>query len=786
MSLERRLRSGVERGRRSLPASLILVCLLGASGSWTLALARQAPVYRGRLLAEVLDELGQKGLDLVYSSLVVTEDQRVSVEPESHDPRGILEEILPPLGLRVEEGPGGALLILPLPPVDSRREGPPEPSGPVEPAFVTELVVTPGRYSVVHEEQTARRTVTHEEAALAPSAGGDVTRVAELLPGTAAQDGSAAFHLRGSLTRDVALILDGLELYDPYHLRSFHSPFSLIDSNVIDRLDLLGGGFTVDYGDRHGGFVEISTLAPGSPDRGELELGTLNSRISYRAPFAAGRGSWLVSARAWYPEALLDATELGSGENLNPRFTDAYVKVGLGGTGRHLVSLHGLLAYDRLSYQEVGELINESAEALTRNGNLWLRVLTAWSPGLSGEAVLSGGRIERTREGIAAVNEPVTVEDRRTVGFAGLRYDTTWSISESRALKAGGDLRWLSATYRYERVARSDANASRSLRLDPEGSSLALWTAYRARIAPSLTAELGLRWDRQSYTGDNQLSPRLNAVWRPGPRSELRLALGRFQQSQRIHELQVEDGETSFRRAEVSEQAELSFEKELGAGLRFRVDAYDRRLSELRPRYENLLESVELFPETVPDRVLVAPEEARLRGVEMVLRGEERDPLFWWVSYVLSSAEDRIGDDWVPRSWDQPHAGRFLVGFRPGPRWSLSLTGSVHTGWPVTPLEAEVAFLPGGSPEARLALGERNSERYPTYARLDLKAVHTVPVSRGELRLTLEVLNLTDRQNACCVNDVFLVPGPGESIGVRTELGYWLGIAPSLSILWEF
>jgi len=54
----------------------------------------------------------------------------------------------------------------------------------------------------------------------------------------------------------------------------------------------------------------------------------------------------------------------------------------------------------------------------------------------------------------------------------------------------------------------------------------------------------------------------------------LRLALGNFSQSQRIHELQVEDGEQVFLRAESAKQIELSFQLALPAGLRFRADAY--------------------------------------------------------------------------------------------------------------------------------------------------------------------------------------------------------------------
>ena len=177
--------------------------------------------------------------------------------------------------VRVREDPGAELIV----------------ELAAQPAFVTEVVVTPNRYSIVRQEQAARRTLTSEEAAFAPTTGGDISRFVELLPGIAAADNSAAFNVRGSVARDVSMVLDGLELYDPFHLQGFQSPFSLIDSNVVDRIDFFGGGFTADLGDRHGGFVEISTLAPKETPRGELEIGTLNSRVSYRNPASKNWGA---------------------------------------------------------------------------------------------------------------------------------------------------------------------------------------------------------------------------------------------------------------------------------------------------------------------------------------------------------------------------------------------------------------------------------------------------------------------------------------------------------------
>ena len=86
--------------------------------------------------------------------------------------------------------------------------------------------------------------------------------------------------------------------------------------------------------------------------------------MSYWSPTSNG-GSWLFSLRGWYPDSIRDTTELGGGENLDPNFADVYVKTAFNVGGRHRISAHGLLAYDRVSFEETGENINESVDAST-------------------------------------------------------------------------------------------------------------------------------------------------------------------------------------------------------------------------------------------------------------------------------------------------------------------------------------------------------------------------------------------------------------------------------------
>lgn len=829
-------------------AIFVLTCRAGFGSTDP---AGPGSVHLGQPLIEALEHLRRQGLNLIFSTAVVTEDLRVLVQPASTDPRGILKEILTPLGLEAKDGSGGSILILRSTQaprgtirgrvVSAARGGPvvgasiglqgegprvavhPDGTfemeevpagtcvlvagapgyvertvGPVtvtpgqprellvaleaQPTYAEEIVVTPGRHALVWEDHAARLTVGSEDAVLTPTLGGDVTRVIELLPGISSADNSAAFNVRGSRSRDVSLVLDGLELYDPFHMQDFQSPFSFVDSKIVDTIDVLSGGFTAEFGDRHGGFVELSTALPEGPDHTAIEVGTMNSRISYAAP--TSNGSWLVSARAWYPEAWRHTTELGK-DGLDPRFADAYVKYSAAVSPDTVLSFHGLLASDRLEFRETDG--NERVEAQDRSGYVWVSALHSWSPAVFSETVLSAGRLERSRDGLSEPEDEVLmVDDDRTVDFFGLKHDMTWQFGGSQMLRSGIQVRPLRADYRYTFGPTADPSAATLTELDPSGTSYGAYAAYRAALSDRFATEAGLRWDRQTYIDDNQLSPRLNAIWRVGDRTDLRLGLGRFSQSQRIHELDVEDGETEFHPAEQSARAEATFQHRSPSGLRFRMDAYYGKVSQVQPRHENLFNPIELFPETEEDRVLVAPDDVRLRGAEILVKGNPVRPFYWWASYAWSKAEDVVDGDGVPRSWDQTHAAKFLTAYRFGDRWSLSLAGSVHTGWPTTPVSAVVVTLPGGGTEIMPILGPRNSDRFPTYARFDVKARRTFALPDGRLRLDLEIANIADRENVCCVDDFAYTVRPDGSVDVEPELNDWLGLTPSFSVLWEF
>src|SRR5262249_56857338 len=90
----------------------------------------------------------------------------------------------------------------------------------------------------------------------------------------------------------------------------------------------------------------------------------------------------------------------------------------------------------------------------------------------------------------------------------------------------------------------------------------------------------------------------------------------------------------------------------------------------------------------------------------------------------------------------------------------------------------------GGSTEVEPVVGARNSQRLPTYARLDARIGYATSIRRGTFRVQLEIINLTDRDNPCCVDEDTFVVKPDGSVETHRTYDPWLGVTPSLTALW--
>ncbi len=661
----------------------------------------------------------------------------------------------------------------------------------LDPAPITAetLVVTPSRLSLLRKEPQTPLALSREEIFALPHLGDDPFRALSLLPGVAANDVTAQFHVRGGRRDETRILLDGQELYDTFHLKDFDSALSVVATTTLESVDLSTGGFPVNHGDRMSGVLDMTTVTPTGPRRTSVGLSVLNAHLGSSGSFDDQRGSWLGHVR----RGSIDLASRLLGPE-RPKYWDAFAKLDYQLTAGQSLRVNLLHADDELEISETVGPESKRIETNYQSSYAWVTHQALIGRRLLVETAVSRAKVGRERRAVE-LEEDVrfTILDRRDFQVLGLRQGWNFQLAPHHSLKWGLELRDFETLYDY-RGTREFDNPLFRLRDDQQAATLfqsrlderhdSAYLAGRSRLGSQLTLELGLRWDHHSLTRENRLSPRLNLAWAVGSRSVVRASLGRFNQSQRPYELQVEDGETDFSSIERSDSRVLGFEH-LFAGRRalaLRVEAYSRKVLNPLPRWENLYEPINMFPEVEPDRVRVAPDRALAEGVELFLRGTFNDRLGWWVNYTWSSTEDEIGGDRSPRRFDQAHAVNLDLDWRITDRWTLNLAWRYHTGWPTTPLglvpeldeDGEAVFVP--------VAGRRNSTRLPDYHRLDLRASRTWTLRTGTLGFFVDVQNAYDRGNVAGFDFMIdeelgtLMPNPEQ----------WAGILPSLGLSFEF
>ena len=821
-----------------------------------------AALYKGRPVAEVIDELRDAGHPFAYSTNLVSADLLVTVESDASEPLEVVREILRPHGLTIREEAGvylvvrydsdglpkGNILLVvtrrgsdqpvaeiaisvdPLLNVSSRiTSGIFEYSAvlpgryrfdleaagfepvqriidvwpgdttvvsvgmdPSKPQIET-ISVSASRYEILRDIAASRFVFDQYTIQTMPDIGEDPMRAMQRLPGAAASGASARSHFRGGELGEIGIMLNGLRLFDPFHVRDYQSVFSAIDARAIEGIEVYTGGFPVRFGDRMSGLVLMETLESPRPRHTEIGISVFNTSI-----LTAGNRSdrrWLLSARRGNLDLVINP-KLG-----RPSYYDVFAEYEVDFSPDASLSVNGLFADDSVKVvleSEPAEL--EQVESQTRNAQFWVQLENRWSKDLRSKVVLSGVSFTNLRDGSLGDAEKIvgSVYDRRDIEQYALRQDWILNRSDIHLLQWGLEAAYASADYTYRNAAEyfelqaayenQPGSISNAYAATPNGSNFSLYFSDRWQVSPQTILEWGLRWDDQTYTelsSDAQLSPRLSVMRALGPKTELRFSWGRYHQSQAINELQIEDGVTNYWPAQRADHFIAGIRHLFRDQYSLRLEVFHKAMDDVRPRFENLYDPLGLIPEIQPDRVRLDPGGAQSSGVEISV-DRYNGPLTWWASYTYSGATDRIDGRDELRSWDQPHAFQGGINWH-NDKWDVALAASVHTGWPATDLTlVEDGVDENGEMQFVAVPGPRNVLRHSTFASLDFRVSRTWNLQRGSLMAFFEVSNLTNRRNVCCFDfDIEEDEVTGED-GLVNSLDYWMPLLPAIGVLWEF
>ena len=180
------------------------------------------------------------------------------------------------------------------------------PADSVSRSEAIDSVVVTARKPLMIYKQTGNIAVNIEQLKYAPLFAGekDIFKFLQLLPGVSAgKDGMSGLLVRGGSNDQTLILYDDVPIYNQAHAYGILSIFS---GETVQSAEVSKGYISPAYGSRLSALTQIRTRDGDRQDhRQSLTVGTLSLAGTVDGPIVRNKGSFLVSARYFFPEAVL-------------------------------------------------------------------------------------------------------------------------------------------------------------------------------------------------------------------------------------------------------------------------------------------------------------------------------------------------------------------------------------------------------------------------------------------------------------------------------------------------
>ena len=631
----------------------------------------------------------------------------------------------------------------------------------LEEAFLelNEVIVTPGTFEISTVE-VSPLTLGKEEILHSPNFAKDIFRTLRVLPGVVSNDFSAKVRVRGGHSDELAVYLDHFPIKEPFHLEEADGTFSVFNTDYVEELKVLTGGFSAKYTGRLSGIMDVRSYDYIEHDQYNAFVDLLNLGVTVQKKLGP-KANFFLAARKGYMDYLLDFDSPGgfSIENqtavLKPRFHDIWSKLSFEANRKNQFSLNVLYAKDNFFYQEEDQFSNKyKLQNIRLNTNAWLN--WKWFPAPNLSALTTVGYQKISKDARFKFAESIFDDniDQNESDAALLTSRLYWKINDHHSFEAGVEgERFFSEYFYHEWRYDIFGSSQQNIKLDTisvdnrfNGFLLAgyiqdSWTIGKLIVQP------GLRVSHQSFGDTVYWSPRLAVNYQIMESLNARLGYGIYYQADAYYKLRAAQGQLrpfkeNARNIQYTGSINYSPKKiHLQANVHYKD--YMNLFDDYRFEFFNRLPGVGLLDRPFNTTTGMS------RGLEVMLRKPYAKNLFM-VSYAL--AENKIFDKngkFAYRDFDQRHSVVVENIFRLPFHWDFSLLWRYHTGHPYSP--TEVAFVGRSDFSDRAIMfytvGEKNSKRLPATHGLDLKIEKSWFFKKSKLTAYLNIVNLYNREN---------------------------------------
>ena len=682
---------------------------------------------------------------------------------------------------------------------------------------VDEVKVSAERMRFEKKVDISRVNITNRDIRRIPAfVEADLFRTLQLLPSvSASNDFNAALIVRGGSPDENLILLDGAEIYNPYHIGGV---FSTFNADMISDAEFLAGGFPAKFGGRLSSVLNI-TGREGDSKNGRLPDSlkiynvivdwpwnwTHNKRTNNVKKYwdfsgASGnisllsskiltegylyKGSWMFSARRTYFDKFVDMYYNSKDENSpgNYYFWDTHLKLKFAPNNTNQFFYSQFSGRDNL-FLGIGGDGFPGIDFAWDWGNTTKNITWKYIP-LSNYLIKS--RISKTTYNFNvdfaidfnAGEEDTTITINLDQGEASdlsfyldnlvedvdINQSMKYIINDDLSIDMGWQIKNLSLKYTETFAGQQVTNIS-SL---PQITSTFFNINWNPN--PLIGTISGLRVSKFNGFDKLLINPKFSIKYNPVSDLAIKVSMGRYSQflytiNQEEELLRIVDFWQPIPEGKKPQEADhiiVGLEYWMSEGNTLSLETYYKSYStiyDINPRYDAT---------DVEANIAIAGN-AEAGGIEFLYRFK-KNKLSGWLSYAYSKIERTVdlnsdGIIWdeqevYPAKYDKPHSLSVLVSLSINNKYTMGLTTSFGSGQTYTPVIGKVhqtSVQSYGSLENPYSnfgniFGAKNSSRYPDYFRVDVSIARKMSLFGIDSELKFQIVNLTDYYNVLLYN----------------------------------
>tara|TARA_B100000780_G_scaffold279100_1_gene255574 strand:+ start:1231 stop:3618 length:2388 start_codon:yes stop_codon:yes gene_type:complete len=650
----------------------------------------------------------------------------------------------------------------------------------------------------------------------------DLLKVIQLLPGVqSGTEGTSGFYVRGGGPDQNLILIDGVPVYNVSHLFGF---FSVFNTDAINNVQLIKGGFPAEYGGRLSSVLDVRLKEGNMKEwHGSGSIGLISSKLTLEGPLWKDKTSVLISGRRTYLDILaqpLIAQNSPDGAAGGYYFYDLNAKI------NHKINRNNQLylsfydgfdeAYVRQknNYEEMGIRRLQELKSSLNWGNRIATLRWNWviSPKLFSNFTTTYSRYKfntvlgstETQTDLATSETNIDqfgidylseIEDR------GVRWDFDYAPAPNHAIKYGASL----TRHAYKPGVSSIAITSGSQSLDTTFGSFpqdALDYVFYFQddweVTERLKVNAGihfngfdvLRSDSEAGAGYQSLQPRLSARYMLGDNNSIKWSY--VQMVQYMHLLSNQTiglptdlwvPVTNSIAPQEAWQSAIGYAHNLGKGWELTLEGYYKDMQNLIEYKEgsSFLTSAEDWQQKVTTG------RGWAYGLEFLLE-KKTGKTTGWLGYTLAKSDRLFSDinngDPYPYTYDRRHDISLTVSHEFNDQWSGGMVWVYGTGKATSIATRKYYGLTDINSFFTNVIEQtsgRNNFREPAYHRLDIGMTYHRKKKWGEVSWQFGIYNAYNRINT------FFIDFGSDNNGNTVLKGYGLfPIIPSISYSFKF